>query len=202
MTLVTPPSGENHHHSHCPAVPAEHCTCSARAAGEAGESLHRRAGAFCHCPTPPSSSPLFLGGGEDRRLTAAGTLSACWFPSATCLQSGRVAPTPCGASAGCQDLRSYRAWYHQTISLSVSLRLFQGKGALTQSRCPGNAHSMSATLARAAGLLCYPTVPGMKEPMKEPTETPLYLAVSPCYSVQESSGAAHLGNQNMTYIIK
>ena len=112
--------------------------------------LHHRAGAFCHCPTPPNSSPLLLGGGEDRRLTAAGTLSACWFPSATCLQSGRVAPTPCGASAGCQDLRSYRAWYHQTISLSVSLRLFQGKGALTQSRCPGNSHATSATLTRAA----------------------------------------------------
>ena len=45
--------------------------------------LHHRAGAVCHCPTSPYSSLLFLWGGEDRGFTAAGTLSACWFPSVT-----------------------------------------------------------------------------------------------------------------------
>ena len=48
--------------------------------------LHCQAGALCHCPASPDSLPLFLGGREDSGFTATGTLSACWFPSVTCLQ--------------------------------------------------------------------------------------------------------------------
>ena len=43
---------------------------------------------------------------------------------------------------------------------------------------------------RAAGLLCYLGVPWMKEP----TEAPLYLAVSCCGSGRDSSEAANLGD--------
>ena len=37
--------------------------------------LHCRAGDFCHCPTTPHFSPLFLGGGEDGGLIAGTPLS-------------------------------------------------------------------------------------------------------------------------------
>ena len=57
-----------------------------------------------------------------------------------------------------------------------------------QSCCPGNIHFMSATLARAAGLLYDLGAPWMKEP----TETPLYLVVSRCSSGWDSSEAANL----------
>jgi len=69
-------------------------------------------------------------------------------------------------------------------------KAFSRQGAWMQSRCPGNAHFMSAALARAAGLLCYLRIPWIKEP----AETPLYLAVSRCGSGWDSSEAANLGD--------
>lgn len=72
-------------------------------------------------------------------------------------------------------LNSPRDSYTLTPPLCFcSLRYFLGKGAWKQS--PGNTQFMSATLTRAAKLLCYREVPQMKEP----TETPLYHAISCC----------------------
>ena len=60
-----------------------------------------------------------------------------------------------------------------------------------QSRCSGNAHFTSATLAGAAGLVRYPGVPLMKEP----TETVVYIAVSHCGSGRDGSKAAKLSDR-------
>ena len=70
-------------------------------------------------------------------------------------------------------------------------KAFSRQGACMQSRCPGKAHLTSAALARAARLLCYLGVPWIKEPI----ETPLYLAISRCGSGWDSSEAANLGDQ-------
>jgi len=67
---VTPPGRENHHHYQCPVVPAEHCTCSTAATGEAGEYL-----GCCACITkqgPFAIAPCTQGittvvGGEGER---------------------------------------------------------------------------------------------------------------------------------------
>ena len=63
-----------------------------------------------------------------------------------------------------------------------------------QSCCPGTAHFTSATLARAAGLLCHLGVPQMKEP----TETSLYPVISHCGIGWDSSIAADLDDQVST----
>lgn len=61
-----------------------------------------------------------------------------------------------------------------------------------QSCCPGNAHFISATLARASRLLCYLGIAWIKER----TETPLYIVISCCGSGWDSSEAENLGNQH------
>jgi len=69
-------------------------------------------------------------------------------------------------------------------------KAFSRQGAWMQSRFSGNTHFTCAALTRAAGLLCDLEVPWIKEP----TETPLYLAVSRCGSGWDSSEAANLGD--------
>ena len=66
-----------------------------------------------------------------------------------------------------------------------------------QFRCPGNADATSATLTRTVGLLCWLGVPLVKEP----TESPLYLAVRCCGSGRGGSEAANLGSQGLCQVL-
>ena len=62
---------------------------------------------------------------------------------------------------------------------------------------PGNADTISATLPRTVGLLCWLGVPLVKEL----TKTPPYPAMSRCNSVRDGSEAANLGSQRLCEVL-
>lgn len=167
--------------------------------------LHCQAEAFCHCPTSLDSSPLLLGGGKNRGLMAAGTLSASWFPSPVCkaaggdvlfLPSDNNSPhcvVPWMGRLGFQRVWTAHVIHTPWLLLSVPEAFSRQEGVDAEPLPWQRPRHIIRSFESLPG--CSVTS-GFLEWRNRPNPS-LYLAISRCGSGRDSSEATNLGDQGI-----